>query len=344
MKIKILLVGSMTNYNIYEKPLMEGLKANNCIVKNFRSFDPFKLNFFNYPKHIFQERLRISFFLKKKNISLINKVKIFKPDIVFLWRTTTILPWTLNEIKRQNPNIKIYLYHNDNPYIGFINYIKYRHYLNSIRYSDITYVYRPSDQKYVLKYFPKKVFLLKPNYISYLHKPNPKNKKINDVIFVGHFANDRAKLLNELYINNIKFEVYGNGWLTSKYKNLWKNIKMGREIKDKDYVKKICSSKIAIGFLSKKNKDVYTRRCFEIPACKTLLIAPKTREIQKILKNDIEVVLWNNSKDFIKKIKFLLKNKRIIKRISLAGYLKMTRGNHSEIHRAKEILKKYARN
>ena len=64
--------------------------------------------------------------------------------------------------------------------------------------------------------------------------------------------NDRAKLLNELYINNIKFKVYGNGWLASKYKNLWKNIKMGREIKDKDYVKKICCSKIAIGFLSKK--------------------------------------------------------------------------------------------
>ena len=94
----------------------------------------------------------------------------------------------------------------------------------------------------------------------------------------------------------------------------------------------------------KKNKDVYTRRCFEIPACKTLLIAPKTREIQKILKNDIEVVLWNNSKDFIKKIKFLFKNKKIIKRISLAGYLKMIRGNHSEVHRAKQILKKYVRN
>ena len=69
----------------------------------------------------------------------------------------------------------------------------------------------------------------------------------------------------------------------------------------------------------KKNKDVYTRRCFEIPACKTLLIAPKTREIQKILKNDIEVVLWNNSKDFIKKIKFLLKNKKNYKENIFSG-------------------------
>ena len=49
--------------------------------------------------------------------------------------------------------------------------------------------------------------------------------------------------LTELYINNIKFKVYGNGWLASKYKNLWKNIKMGREIKDKDYVKKFVVQK-----------------------------------------------------------------------------------------------------
>ena len=339
MKIKVLLVGSMTNNNVYEKPLEKGFIANNCTVKIFRSFDPFKLNLFNYTKHIFQERLRISFFLKKKNLALINKVKIFKKEIVFLWRTITILPWALNEIKKQNPNIKIYLYHNDNPYNGFINFVKYRHYLNSIKYSDISYVYRPSDKKDILKYLPNKVCLLKPNYISYLHKPNIESKKRNDVIFIGHYTNDRAKSLNELYLNNIKFEIYGNGWLSSKYKKLWKNIKISKGIKDKNYVKKICNAKIAIGFLSKKNKDVYTRRCFEIPACKTLLMAPKTNEIQKILKNNKEVVLWNNTKDLVSKIKFLLKNQNVLKKISIAGYLKIMKGNHSEKDRAKQILK-----
>ena len=91
-------------------------------------------------------------------------------------------------------------------------------------------------------------------------------------------------------------------------------------------------------FYQKKNKDVYTRRCFEIPACKTLLIAPKTNEIQKILKNNKEVVLWNDTKDLVSKIKFLLKNENNLKKISIAGYLKIMKGNHSEKDRAKQIL------
>ena len=67
-------------------------------------------------------------------------------------------------------------------------------------------------------------------------------------------------------------------------------------------------------------------------------MAPKTNEIQKILKNNKEIVLWNNTKDLVSKIKFLLKNQNVLKKISIAGYLKIMKGNHSENDRAKQIL------
>ena len=343
MKKKILIAGSPAFMDIYEKPLAYGFQKNNCIVNIFKIYKKptYKKNtpkIYKFYEYILLTRLRVSFFLKKINNSLVKKVKKFSPDIILLWRSTTILPKTVKKIKEISPKTKIILYHNDNPYIGLINKFKYRHFLNSIKYSDITAGYRPEDIKNIKKYGAKKIKLIMPNYISYLHKPISAKKKI-DVIFIGHYSEDRAQILNLLNEKKIKFEVYGPGWENVKSKVLWKNKIKLKKIINQKYVNKISQSKIAIGFLSKKNKDVYTRRCFEIPACGTLLLAPETMELKKILKNQKEAIFWKSENEIANIIFNILNNKNKLNKISKKGMLRIKNNNHSEIDRAREILK-----
>ena len=248
-----------------------------------------------------------------------------------------ILPDTIKKIKEQYPEIKIILYHNDNPYIGIQNKFKYRHFLNSIKYADITAAYRPGDINFIRKLGGKKIKLLMPNYISYLHKPTAIKKKV-DVVFIGHYTKERADTMKYLYQKKIIFEVFGPGWQKMKLNSLLKNSIKNKEIVDQDYVNKISESKIAISFLSKKNKDVYTRKCFEIPACGTLLLAPKTKELKKLFKDKKEVLLWSSDKDMLNKILNIINKEVKIKKISQLGNLRLKRDGHSEIDRAKEIL------
>jgi len=337
IKKKILIVGSLRSFETYEEPLGYGFKKNKFKVFFFKIFPNYKKNVQDKVYFFLFEKLKISFFLRSFNKGLIQRVKIIKPHILFLWRSTTILPETIRKIKIMYPEIKVVIYHNDNPYSGIINYFKYRHYLKLIKISDVAAIYRPSDYTKIKKFKPKKVKLLKPYYTSYLHKPLRVKKK-RDVVFIGHYTKERGKKLNLLYNNNIQFNVFGNGWQKYCSKMNWPKNIFGSGKYKSDYIKIINESKIALGFLSVKNNDVYTRRCYEIPACKTLLFAQKTKELNKILKENTEAVYWKNDYEFINKIKFLLKNKQKIKKISKSGYLKIVNNGNSEFHRAKEII------
>lgn len=313
--------------NIYENPLAYGFKKNNCTV-NF-----FKLN---TNETFLSHRLKISFFLREINNLFVKKIKIYKPDIIFMWRSTTILANTIKKIKEFNPKTKIILYHNDNPYVGLVNKLKFRHFLNSIKYADITAAYRPKDFRFIKKLGAKKIKLLMPNYISYLHKPTNLKKKI-DLLFIGHYSLDRENTLEYLCKKKIKLEIYGPGWQNLKSNSILRNI-VKKEIINRKYVNKISEAKITISFLSKKNKDVYTRKCFEIPACGSILLAPKTKELQKLFRNKKEALFWSSNKDMLNIILKMINNKIMINKINKQGNARLMKDHHSEIDRALEIL------
>ena len=341
MKKKILICGTYGFKEIYELPFTYGFIKNNWNVSKFETFKYNQKNDFFLISHIKKFlclKLKYSHFLTKVNNDLIQKIIVCKPDTIFLWRATNILPSTLEKIKLINNKIKIILYHNDNPYLGIINKFKNRHYLNSIKYSDVVGVYRPLDLRYIKKYSPKKVKVLKPNYITYIHKPSLK-KKIRDVIFIGHYTNDREKMIRKILNNKINIEIFGNRWKKTNIKKDFPSIKIYDYLIGEKYAETISRSKITLCFLSKKNRDVYTRKIFEITACKSLLMAPKTKELLNLFKNEKEVILWKNENDIPKLIKSILNKPKKLTKISKNGYKRVKRDKHNEIQRTKEILK-----
>lgn len=318
-------------WNFYENALAEGLMNSGATLLNF---------------HIKSESFfrKIIYYKKIKNInkSLINFIILNEPDVIFFYRSNEIFPSTLKIIKKHNSNIKLVFYHNDNPFYGLKNTLKYILFLRCLKHTDITYVYRPSNILSAKKYNAKNVKLLMPHYYSKIHlsaKINFQNK-IHDIIFIGHYEKDRGYLVNKFIQSNINIKVFGGKeWNAVSMRYGWPKGVVNKPVYGKDYFNIISKSKIALCFLSKLNNDVYTRRIFEIPAIGTLVLSEYTEETNKLFASNKEIILYESTNDMISKAKYFLSNLSLLEEITQNAHKKVISSKHSEFDRAEQILK-----
>jgi len=202
-------------------------------------------------------------------------------------------------------------------------------------------VYRPGDIPLASKEGAKRVEILLPWFIRERHTPTPGGAK-NDVIYIGHFENDgREKIFQILHDADIQIRVYGTGWEKAQSRKPWLAKQNIHQVWGTEYAALLSNAKIALVFLSARNRDVYTRRCFEIPACGSLLMAPRTKELQYLFKDGEEAVFWDSAEDLVSKIKYYLANETERLKIAAAGRNRVLNDKHDELGRALEIIHLY---
>ena len=156
------------------------------------------------------------------------------------------------------------------------------------------------------------------------------------MVFIGHFENDnRSEDLDYLFSNNINLKVYGTGWLNS----FSQHQETVHPLYGDDYVDALNKSKICLCFLSKMNRDVYTRRCFEIPGLRKLLLCERTDEMLSMFKENEEAVYFSDKHELLNKIQWLLSNPSKIEDIAEAGHKRVLNDRHDIKSRSVEILK-----
>lgn len=157
-------------------------------------------------------------------------------------------------------------------------------------------------------------------------KLNFENRRYKrDVLIIGTWFPERGKLAKDLIKSGINIEIFGQRWEKDKnYKFIKKYIKHNKPILGHKYFKTIYDSKLTICQPNKENDDDITNKSIEIPAYGSLLLAKKTKSHDEIFKNYVNAVLFNNSKDLIKKIKKLIKKDSFINKISMNGYKKIS--------------------
>ncbi len=339
--IKILIVGSF-KYEIYSNALLNAFKN---LGENVQSFD---LDQFNYTGtsttlKLF-ERVQTRFVkgpkIKKINNKLLDIMENDEIDILFLYRAIEIKAKTICKIK--NLNCVIFSYNNDDPFSGVPSKAYWNNYIESTNFCDHNFVYRTKNLIEFKKRGIENLSVLKSYYIK--ENNYPLNiKKTMDIIFIGHFENDgRDEYIKALIETGLNVTVFGGA--------LWKKAPLYKEIKHvikekqtgEKYNITINKAKIALVFLSKINSDTYTRRCFEIPATKTLMLSEYSEDLNSMFEENKEAVYFKTKKDLIIKCKHLLDNPSKIKAIGNAGYERLLKDNHSAESRAKEILKIYS--
>ena len=89
------------------------------------------------------------------------------------------------------------------------------------------------------------------------------------------------------------------------------------------------------------NRDVYTRRCFEIPACGTAMVAPRTKELQAMYREGEEAVYFDSKEELLAKVRWLLEDDEARNRIAKAGRERCLQDGHSNVIRAPRSLRRW---
>ena len=282
----------------------------------------------------------------KINRDLLKKCSEVKPDLVFVYRGTHIFPKTIAAIKEKN-NCKVFGYNNDDPFsIGYPKYF-WRYFKKSIPFYDHIFAYRPKniDDYKSLNY--NNISILKSYYLkdkNFHINELPTDKYKCDVIFIGHFEDDgRDEAIALLIKNDINIKLYGTDWEKSKKYKMFFNYFGGdvEPLYGDNYNLALNSAKIALVFLSKLNNDAYTRRCFEIPATKTMMMAEYTDELSKMFKEGEEAEYFRDKIELLKKVKYYLANEGELKKVGGNGYLRLVKDGHEVVDRCREVIRVY---
>ena len=282
---------------------------------------------------------RTLFFTKKINQKLLEKTKMINPDVIFLYRAILINKTTIEILQRRGK--KVVFFNPDNCFSESVRQMFWKFHKNSIKTYDHIFAYRESCLRQYKKIGAKSLSILKPYYVPWLHwKEKVKSFKDReyDICFIGHCERDfRLKAINRIFNEtNYKLLVCGRDWKKfSKNFNYIDNVE-GPLLGGK-YVEAISNSKIALTFFSSWNRDLYTRRVWEIPAAGSVLASPVTIPMLSIL-NFEECLYFSNQEDIVEVLSPVLNNEILWNKFLKKGRERVSNEDYSIKGRAKEFL------
>ena len=195
-------------------------------------------------------------------------------------------------------------------------------FLKSLPYYDFLVTTKSYELEHYYKYIKTdKVLYATQGFDAKLHKASkhPFSKK-EGFVFIGHYENQRAVVLEKLLQNDIKITLAGIKWyqFAEKHQNNPNLIYLGNGVYGEDYVKTLQNAKMAWGALSKWVPELHTTRTFEIPACGTALVTERNLETKSFFKDD-EAIFYTNENDLIEKITFFMNNNKPLEVLTKKG-------------------------
>ena len=337
-EIAMLFVGD-SSYEMYVKSFYDAAKKIDNIKADFIDFG--KLNTSSSEKKLvlrIERHYKVGPHVSKINNEIIRYVKNNKVDIVFLYACDIISASTVKKISQLSC---VAIYNNDNPFSSYYPKYMWKNVIASLKYADIVYSYRKSNIDQYQKAGARNVKLLRSYYIKERNYYIPDEEielEVPDICFIGHYEDDgRIEYIEALLNKEIDIGVPES----------WKKLGIKSEhliyIKDTQikYNEILNKAKIAIVFLSRINEDTYTRRCFEIPIVKTLMIAPKNSDIESMFEDGKDAVLYSHKEDFADKTIYYLCHEELRNEIALSGYARVKKDGHEVADRVKEIIEDY---
>lgn len=281
------------------------------------------------------------------NKDLIALIAREKPDIVFIYRGILIYKETLLAIKNDAPNAILIGYNNDDPFSPMYPRWKWRHFLSGVPHYDLVLAYRLRNLDEYRAAGAKRVELLRSWFIPTRNYPmtlttEEKNQFECDVVFVGHYENDgRLSCLEEIVKKGWKLRIFGPGY---EWDSVLKRSVVLKEhgpvnlVWGEDYNKALSGARVALCFFSKLNRDTYTRRCFEIPASKTVLLAEHSDDLLNLFTENEEAVFFRNIPEMTERLDWLLSDDSRRNAIASAGYMRVFNDGHDIVSRMKTVL------
>jgi len=163
------------------------------------------------------------------------------------------------------------------------------------------------------------------------HRPRPLTPEDSRLYgsllcFVGTWMPERGPFMRALIRAGLPVSIWGDRWHKAE---CWAELKphwRGPAVHDDDiYAKIIQCSQVALGLLSKGNRDLHTTRSMEIPALGGLLCAERTDEHMALYREGTEAMFWRNAEECFVVCRGLLDSETKRREIAAAGQARLTR-------------------
>jgi hypothetical protein len=286
------------------------------------------------------------------NRELVTLVSRERPGILFIYRGTHISKETLQAVKAASPSTVLIGYNNDDPFGPGQPALLWRHFLKAIPYYDLVLAYRERNIEDFKRAGARRVELLRSWFVPEWHRPvnlsgADEERYRSDVVFVGHYeADGRLEKLEALAAAGLKVRIFGPGrgfrgfdWdpVLEKSAQL-KGLAPVRLVWGDDYAKALCGSKVALCFLSKLNRDTYTRRCFEIPSTRTLMLSEYSDDLAGLFCEGTEVEFFRSTGELVEKAKYYAAHAEPRAAMAEAGRRKVVAAGHDVRSRMQQVL------
>jgi len=266
---------------------------------------------------------------------------------VFIYRGTHIHAESLATIRQALPHCVLVGYNNDDPFGPGQPRRLWRYFMAGLPLYDLTLAYRHHNLSEFKAHGARRVELLRSWYIP------EKNHRVAlavaereafdcDVVFIGHYEPDqRVACLEAIVQRGWTLRLFGPGYdwdPVIRDNPLLKHLVPVRLVWGDDYNRALSGSKLALCFLSKLNRDTYTRRCFEVPATETVLLSEYTDDLAGLFTPDKEAVYFRDKNELIAKIEHYLDNDAARNAVARAGYARVRADGHDVVSRMRQVL------
>jgi hypothetical protein len=274
-----------------------------------------------------EQRYLLGPHIAKVNRMVVERVNEMRPDAVHFYQGHHYTAETIAQVAK---NTFVSGLHNDDPF-GRPDRREYRLLLKALPQYDGYHVNRACNIAEAAACGIKRVSLLMMYYIPWLHYPCQLNSFEqetwgSDVVFAGHAEPDlRVECLARAVRAGLKCRIFGGEaeWRSALPRDVYQTVQPVFHARGADYRRALCASRIGACFFSKWNRDEYTTRSWEIPACGTFLLSERTSAMQEFYREGKEAEFFGGPEEFMDKVQFYLQNEGARKRIAASGYARV---------------------
>lgn len=257
------------------------------------------------------------------NRQLLEQVRTADYDLVWLEWPRMVTPETIAALRQLRPGIPIISFQDDNPFGGrFLEERYWQTFFEAIPAYDLHFVKRQSDVVELGKRGARAVELFEHGTFPEVFFPPAAGERPEqnyEVSFVGTALDRRVRTIAQLQLQyRLPVHVFGNRWHRHLAYHLRRGLYHG-EVTEGRYRQAILASKISLGFISHSNRDEYSMRSFEIPACGGFFLAERTPRHQELYREGVEADFFSDAAECARKIDYYLKHDEARDTIAAAG-------------------------
>jgi len=313
-------------------------------------------------KHI-QKRLAFGPAIKRLNSKVMHLAEEHRPDMLWADKQEYLNPRTLEALRQR----KIRTVHfTPDPYFT----LKWKRTRIMDRCMPL-WDYVVTSKRYEVADYERvsrRVLYMPLGFSEHMHRPSfssdPELRShfASDVAFLGGWEPRREELLAAVASTGCDLKIWGYSWdhlidgrwsirracrlsrnagiesfRIARNESIAKALK-GTEIYGEEYAWALSGAKIGLGFLRKVCPDQHTTRTFEIPACRSMMLADRTDEHKEFFVEGKEAEFFSSKQELVEKTQYYLKNDRAREEIAERGYLRCLNSGYSYRHRMSQTL------